>query len=166
MQCTIYAPDELRKKRRIPHQGVIVLSRHAEALILCRDEINAMWVLPQGMLSRGESAEETARRVVTWDDEYAYINNKDMLNGSMGRIECEGGFVNLYGAEALTADGRLLDLRQAAEAAEGYQRLVGLILAMPETYREVLRRRLVLEESPEENTRISSRKIFICRKIT
>lgn len=62
--------------------------------------------------------EETARRVVTWDDEYAYINNKDMLNGSMGRIECEGGFVNLYGAEALTADGRLLDLRQAAEAAE------------------------------------------------
>lgn len=64
MQCTIYAPDELRKKRRIPHQGVIVLSRHAEAPILCRDEINAMWVLPQGMLSRGESAEETARRVL------------------------------------------------------------------------------------------------------
>lgn len=64
MQCTIYAPDELRKKRRIPREGMIVLARKGKALILCGDEIHALWTLPQGMPMRGESAQETARRVL------------------------------------------------------------------------------------------------------
>lgn len=59
----------------------------------------------------------------------------------------EGRYTGLDDGEALPGGP---DPTEAAEAAEGYQRLVGLILAMPETYREVLRRRLVLEESPEE----------------
>ena len=59
----------------------------------------------------------------------------------------EGRYAGLEEGEALPGG---LKPDAAAEAAEGYQRLVGLILAMPETYREVLRRRLVLEQSPEE----------------
>ena len=62
MQCTIYAPGE--KKRRVPRQQVMVLAAVGEALILCRDEINALWMLPEGAIQSGESAEETARRVL------------------------------------------------------------------------------------------------------
>lgn len=29
--------------------------------------------------------EQAARRVMTWGDAYAYINNKDMINGNIGR---------------------------------------------------------------------------------
>lgn len=54
--------------------------------------------------------EDVARRVMTWDDSYAYINNQDMLNGTIGKISHDGGFVNLYGGMALTADGQLVDL--------------------------------------------------------
>lgn len=61
MQCTIYALDELKKKRRIDCERVLVLARSAEALVLMRDEINAMWKLPERALAHGESAEETAR---------------------------------------------------------------------------------------------------------
>lgn len=39
---------------------------------------------------------------------------------------------------------------QAAAAAAGYDALVEVILSMPPTYREVLERRLILEETPEE----------------
>ena len=54
--------------------------------------------------------EQAARRVMTWGDAYAYINNKDMINGNIGRITHEGGFVNLYGGQALTADGQIVDM--------------------------------------------------------
>lgn len=39
---------------------------------------------------------------------------------------------------------------QAAQAAAGYDALVEVILSMPPAYREVLERRLVLEQSPDE----------------
>lgn len=54
--------------------------------------------------------EQAARRVMTWGDAYAYINNKDMINGNIGRITHDGGFVNLYGGQALTADGQIVDI--------------------------------------------------------
>lgn len=54
--------------------------------------------------------EQAARRVMTWGDAYAYINNKDMINGNIGRITHDGGFVNLYGGQALTADGQIVDM--------------------------------------------------------
>lgn len=63
--------------------------------------------------------EETARRVMTWDDSYAYINNQDMLNGTIGRISHEGGFVNLYRGKALTADGLLLDVTGLPDGSDG-----------------------------------------------
>lgn len=54
--------------------------------------------------------EQVARRVMTWGDAYAYINNKDMINGNIGKIAHDGGFVNLYGGKALTEDGQIVDM--------------------------------------------------------
>ena len=33
-----------------------------------------------------------------------------MINGNIGRITHDGGFVNLYGGQALTADGQIVDM--------------------------------------------------------
>ena len=59
MQVAIYATDE--KRRRAGFDHVLVLARLGEALILRRDRINALWVLPEGQMRRGQSAEEAAR---------------------------------------------------------------------------------------------------------
>ncbi|MFR8976597.1 MAG: hypothetical protein ACLVJB_01695 [Christensenellales bacterium] len=59
MQVAIYATEE--KRRRTGFDHVLVLARRGEALILRRDRINACWVLPEGQLARGQSAEEAAR---------------------------------------------------------------------------------------------------------
>ena len=59
MQCTIYALGE--KKWRTSLDRVLVLARKGEELILHRDELNALWELPEKALVRGESHEETAR---------------------------------------------------------------------------------------------------------
>lgn len=59
MQCTIYALGE--KKWRTSLDRVLVLARKGEKLILHRDELNALWELPEKQLVRGESKEETAR---------------------------------------------------------------------------------------------------------
>ena len=59
MQVAIYATEE--KRRRTGFDHVLVLARRGEALILRRDRINACWVLPEGQLTRGQSAEEAAR---------------------------------------------------------------------------------------------------------
>lgn len=56
MQVAIYATEE--KRRRTGFDHVLVLARRGEALILRRDRINACWVLPEGQLARGQSAEE------------------------------------------------------------------------------------------------------------
>lgn len=64
MQCTIYAQGELAKKRFIEKGHVLVLARWEDGLILSRDEINALWTLPQGEKDKGESGEETARRAL------------------------------------------------------------------------------------------------------
>lgn len=64
MLCTIYAPGELKKKRRVEKGSVTVLARSRGMLVLRRDEINALWMLPGGMPMKGESAEETVRRVL------------------------------------------------------------------------------------------------------
>lgn len=58
MQVAIYATEE--KRRRTGFDHVLVLARRGEALILRRDRINACWVLPEGQLARGQSAEEAA----------------------------------------------------------------------------------------------------------
>ena len=62
MQVAIYATEE--KRRRTGFDHVLVLARRGEALILRRDRINACWVLPEGQLTRGQSAEEAARSVL------------------------------------------------------------------------------------------------------
>ena len=49
------------KRRRAGFDHVLVLARLGEALILRRDRINALWVLPEGRMTRGQSVEETAR---------------------------------------------------------------------------------------------------------
>lgn len=59
MQVAIYATEE--KRRRAGFDHVLVLARRGEALILRRDKINALWVLPEGQLTRGQSADEAAR---------------------------------------------------------------------------------------------------------
>lgn len=59
MQCTIYAAGE--KKRRAELERVLVLARKGEELILHRDELNALWELPEKSLMKGESKEEIAR---------------------------------------------------------------------------------------------------------
>ena len=59
MQVAIYATEE--KRRRAGFDHVLVLARLGEALILRRDRINALWVLPEGRITRGQSVEETAR---------------------------------------------------------------------------------------------------------
>ena len=59
MQCTIYALGE--KKWRTSLDRVLVLARKGEKLILHRDELNALWELPEKQLVRGESKEEAAR---------------------------------------------------------------------------------------------------------
>ena len=59
LQVAIYATEE--KRRRTGFDHVLVLARRGEALILRRDRINACWVLPEGQLARGQSAEEAAR---------------------------------------------------------------------------------------------------------
>ena len=59
MQVAIYATEE--KRRRAGFDHVLVLARLGEALILRRDRINALWVLPEGRMTRGQSVEETAR---------------------------------------------------------------------------------------------------------
>ena len=59
MQCTIYALGE--KKRRVSLDRVLVVARKGEELILHRDELNALWELPEKALVRGESRDETAR---------------------------------------------------------------------------------------------------------
>lgn len=64
MQCAIYAPGELAKRRRMDRSGVLVLARYREMLILERDTRNALWRLPGGQTGRGESEEDTARRVL------------------------------------------------------------------------------------------------------
>ena len=53
MQCTIYALGE--KKWRTSLDRVLVLARKGEKLILHRDELNALWELPEKALVRGES---------------------------------------------------------------------------------------------------------------
>lgn len=64
MQCTIYAPGELAKKRIAGKNRVLVLARWEEGLILSRDELNALWALPQGEREKGEGGEEAARRAL------------------------------------------------------------------------------------------------------
>ena len=62
MQCTIYTLEE--KKRLTGKGGLLVLARWKGGLILERDEINALWRLPQGGLQRGEDPLEAARRAL------------------------------------------------------------------------------------------------------
>lgn len=64
MQCTLCVPSELKHRRRAAKDRVLVLARYEGALILKRDALNALWVLPAGTLSRGEDALETARRTL------------------------------------------------------------------------------------------------------
>lgn len=75
--------------------------------------------------------EDVARRVMTWDDSYAYINNQDMLNGTIGKLSHEGGFVNLYGGMALTADGQLVDLSEEPSYAEADTAMAVLAQSVP-----------------------------------
>ena len=64
MNCAIYAMEELRRFRRARRGGVLVLARYGGGLILRRDEINALWVLPGGEKQGGEDENESARRVL------------------------------------------------------------------------------------------------------
>ncbi len=64
MQCTIYAQGELARKRLAGKGLVLVLARWEDGLILARDELNALWTLPEGSRDKGESGEETARRAL------------------------------------------------------------------------------------------------------
>ena len=64
MQCTICVPSELKRLKRSNRNSVLVLARHDGGLILQRDELNALWTLPCATLTRGEDAQETARRAL------------------------------------------------------------------------------------------------------
>ena len=64
MKCAIYTPEELRRFRKAARGGVLVLASAGGRLILKRDEINALWVLPEGALQPGEDELESARRVL------------------------------------------------------------------------------------------------------
>ena len=55
MQCTIYALGE--KKWRTSLDRMLVLARKGEKLILHRDELNALWELPEKQLVRGDCHE-------------------------------------------------------------------------------------------------------------
>ena len=64
MKCAIYTPEELRRFRRSARGGVLVLARFGGKLILKRDELNALWVLPAGARENGEDELESARRAL------------------------------------------------------------------------------------------------------
>lgn len=68
-------------------------------------------------------------------------------NCAIDLLRREGRYTGLNEDEALPGG---LEPEQAAQAAAGYDTLVDIILSMPPTYREVLERRLVLEQSPAE----------------
>ncbi len=68
-------------------------------------------------------------------------------NRSIDLLRREGRYTGLEEDEPLPGG---LSGEQAVQAAAGYDELVRVILSMPPTYREVLERRLVLEQSPEE----------------
>lgn len=68
-------------------------------------------------------------------------------NRAIDLLRWEGRYTGLEESEPLPGG---LSGEQAAVAAAGYDALVELILSMPPTYREVLERRLILEETPEE----------------
>lgn len=64
MECTICAQSELKRLRRAPKDRVLVLARCNGGLILQRDELNALWMLPSCAQQRGEDALEAARRAL------------------------------------------------------------------------------------------------------
>ena len=64
MQCTIYSQEELKRLRRAARNRVIVLARFGGGLILQRDELNALWMLPSCERQKGEDAPEAARRAL------------------------------------------------------------------------------------------------------
>lgn len=68
-------------------------------------------------------------------------------NRCIDLLRREGRYTGLEENEPLPGG---LSGEQASQAAAGYDELVRAILSMPPTYREVLERRLVLEQSPEE----------------
>ena len=56
MECSIYALGEVKKKRLREARSLLVLARSGsgdgedgEKLILVRDELNALWMLPGGV---------------------------------------------------------------------------------------------------------------------
>ena len=64
MECSIYALSEIKKKRRRDARSLLVLARSGEALILVRDTLNALWMLPGGVCQKGEDDAEAARRIL------------------------------------------------------------------------------------------------------
>ena len=71
MECSIYALGEIKKKRRREARSLLVLARSGsgdgedgEKLILVRDELNALWMLPGGVCQKGEDEAEAARRIL------------------------------------------------------------------------------------------------------
>lgn len=68
-------------------------------------------------------------------------------NCSIDLLRREGRYTGLEEDEALPGG---LEPEQAAQAAAGYDALVAAILSMPPTYREVLERRLLFEQTPAE----------------
>lgn len=69
MECSIYALGEVKKKRLREARSLLVLARSGagdgedgEKLILVRDELNALWMLPGGVCQKGE--DEAARRIL------------------------------------------------------------------------------------------------------
>ena len=71
MECSIYALGEVKKKRLREARSLLVLARSGsgdgedgEKLILVRDELNALWMLPGGVCQKGEDEAEAARRIL------------------------------------------------------------------------------------------------------
>lgn len=71
MECSIYALGEVKKKRLREARSLLVLARSGagdgedgEKLILVRDELNALWMLPGGACQKGEDEAEAARRIL------------------------------------------------------------------------------------------------------
>ena len=68
-------------------------------------------------------------------------------NCSIDLLRREGRYAGLEEDETLPGG---LEPERAAQASAGYDALVAAVLSMPPTYREILERRLVLEQTPAE----------------
>ena len=112
------------------------------ALRMCGNEADADEVAQEAFLSawkglpnfRGES------RFSTWLYQLTTHAAIDLLRR-------EGRYAGLEEDETLPGG---LEPERAAQASAGYDALVAAVLSMPPTYREILERRLVLEQTPAE----------------